>query len=291
MPSPSLLEPAAKAAEVVELEGRESLGIAVGVGGAGGRRCSDADPATFGQQLGLAGAASGLLDATRRRDFPLAATARAATRIVSLAAAGCGGLFSSGPFYWKKEVKKGFLCLRDHSKEKLEEQKTIEFKMASFLRRYLIESDLTELASATSPIIAGALFGAAAWSFGDACAMAAPARPPTTFVLPPLFALFSLVVLALVPRSYLASLDEGGGVFDTGEGMSSSARAKVLLFLAWGCSFGSAAGGVALAAGSGGDATRSRLASGSLTSTILTLVAGMVLWFGRGGEESYGYGY
>ena len=175
------------------------------------------------------------------------------------------------------------------------QRKPIEFnEMASFLRRYLIESDLTELASVSSPYVAGALFGAAAWSFGDACAMASAGgagRPPTTIFLPPLFAFFSLVVLALVPRSYLASLDEGGGVFDTGEGMSSSARAKVLLFLAWGCSFGSAAGGVALAAGSGGDATRSRLASGSLTSTILTLVAGMVLWFGRGGEESYGYGY
>lgn len=164
--------------------------------------------------------------------------------------------------------------------------------MASLLRRYLIESDLTELASVSSPYVAGSLFGAAAWSFGDACAMtAASGRPPVTFVLPPLFAFLSLVVLAMVPRSYLASLDEGGGVFDTGEGMSSSARAKVLLFLAWGCSFGSAAGGVALAAGSGGDARRSTLASGSLASTVLTLVAGMVLWFGRGGDESHGGGY
>ena len=163
----------------------------------------------------------------------------------------------------------------------------------SFLRRYLIESDFSELASTSSPYVAGALFGAAAWAFGDACALAGGGHPPAIVFLPPLFAFFSLCVLALVPRSYLASLDEGGGVFDTGEGMSASSRAKVLLFLAWGCSFGSAAGGVALAAswGSNGDARRSRLASGSLASTVLTLIAGMVLWFGRRGEESYGGGY
>ena len=173
--------------------------------------------------------------------------------------------------------------------------------MTSFLRRYLIESDLSELASAGSPYVAGALFGAAAWALGDACVLAGGGHPPTVVFLPPLFAFFSLVVLALVPRSYLASLDEGGGGFDfdAGDGLTASARAKILLFLAWGCSFGSAAGGVALAAGSGsggagaggGDARRSRLASGSLASTVLTLASGFVLWFGRGGEESSGAGY
>ena len=199
--------------------------------------------------------------------------------------------------------------------------------MASFLRRTLIESDLSAVASVSSPYVAGALFGAASWALGDACAMAATGgHPPVVVLLPPVFALFSLVVLALVPRSYLASLDDGGGggaVFDTGgrgEGLSASARAKVLLFLAWACSFGAAAGGVALAAsaagssgGSGGggggggktpsppppdpaaDAARRQraqtLAAGSLSSTILTLVAGMVLWFGRGSDDDYGRGY
>lgn len=165
--------------------------------------------------------------------------------------------------------------------------------MASFLRRYLIESDLSDVARVSSPYVAGALVGAAAWAFGDACAVTSGGHqhPPALVFLPPLVALFSLFVLALVPRSYLASLDEGGGgVFDTGEGMSASARAKVLLFLAWGCSFGSAAGGVALAA-TAKDTRASTLASGSLSSTILTLLAGMVLWFGRGDSDSYGEGY
>jgi hypothetical protein len=178
--------------------------------------------------------------------------------------------------------------------------------MTSLLRRYFVENDnLSELAGTSSPYLAGALVGAAAWAFGDACAIAGPAagaggagggghHPSTVACLPPLFALLSLAVLALVPRSYLASLDEGGGgVFDTGEeGMSASARAKVLLFLAWACAFGSAAGGVALAAGSpAGDARRATLASGSLSSTILTLIAGMVLWFGRGSDDGYDSGY
>lgn len=167
----------------------------------------------------------------------------------------------------------------------------IESAMASFLRRFLIESDISEIASISSPYVAGALVGAAAWSFGDACAVASGGHhPPALVFLPPLFALFSLVVLALVPRSYLASLDEGVGFLDTGEGMSASARAKLLLFLAWGCSFGSAAGGVALAASAGNDPRRATLASGSLASTVLTLVAGMVLWFGRGdGGDGGGY--
>lgn len=176
--------------------------------------------------------------------------------------------------------------------------------MASLIRRTLIEGDIDELATRWSPILAGAIFGVAVSVLADASAVAG-IKPPVLLLVPPLFALFSLVVLAVIPRQYLASLDDGGGSVFGGAsegGLSPSVRAKILLFFAYASAFGSAAGGVALAAGAGshsgsggavddGGDKRAKVASGSLSCTVLTLVAGMVLWFGRGSHDDFYSGY
>ncbi|CAL8460582.1 g111 [Coccomyxa elongata] len=140
---------------------------------------------------------------------------------------------------------------------------------------------------AICPFLSGAMFGTA-WAFWvDALVYTKTILHesyPFTYNLPGIVATLALIMMNMVSRDDLASM---GDMYDSDEG--SEGRAKIWLFLSYCVAFGAVAGSIAVLVTCVQNGQHVEVGVGGLVQSGLILVAALLLWGFRTGDET-GYG-
>lgn len=137
-----------------------------------------------------------------------------------------------------------------------------------------------------SPVIAGALFGAAWWVWADAIAyehMYGSGRPPFKYNWPGIIATLALILINVVSRDDLSEISTSG---DPGD----DARARIWLLFSFLVALGAVVGSVAVLLSTSQAQKFAAVGVGSVTQSGLILAASLLFWAFRT-ESSSDYGF
>ncbi|KAG7670689.1 hypothetical protein Ndes2526B_g00476 [Nannochloris sp. 'desiccata'] len=139
-----------------------------------------------------------------------------------------------------------------------------------------------------SPVVAGALFGAAWWSWADAIVfehVSGAGSPPFKYCLPGIVATLALLLINLVSRDDLAEVSSTG---DPGD----NTRARAWLLFSFLLAISSVGGSIAVLISTSQAQQFTATGVGSVMQCGLILAASLLFWaFRSEGEGSSGYGF